>query len=72
MLCDVQEATIELFNDYSLIDSEKDGKGRPCMLAHVDKVSDRSRPSNLFSRLKILTSKQMLQNLQYFCTIKYR
>ena len=34
------------------------------MLAHADKVSDRSRPSDLFSRLKILTSKQTLQNLQ--------
>ena len=72
MLNDAGEPAIELLvNGYSLIHSKAKYKSiyrkeRPDMVSTVAEVSDskvftRVRPSNVSSRLKILTSKQMLQ-----------
>ena len=66
MLNESREAVIKLYNDYFSIESEANykailGKGRPSKLACKANISNRLRLSNLFSYLKILTSRQMLQ-----------
>ena len=68
LLYNACKVTLKFFNDFYLIHSGSKyksfyGKERPGMLQCATKISSHSSPSELSSRLKILTSMQMLTRL---------
>ena len=68
LLYNTRQVALKFFNDFYLIHSGTKykpfhGKERPGMLQCSTKISSHSSPSELSSRLKILTSMQMLTKL---------
>ena len=68
LLYNTRQVALKFFNDFYLIHSGTKykpfhGKERPGILQCATKISSHSSPSELSSRLKILTSMQMLTRL---------
>ena len=68
LLYNTRQVALKFFNDFYLIHSGTKykpfhGKESPGMLQCATKISSHSSPSELSSRLKILTSMQMLTRL---------